>query len=424
MSAYSSSDDTSRTAPDLEAPWTYATTAAHRLGLPDDIEQRFLHPRQRERISVPFERDDGAYDVCEGYRVRHETVRGPPAGPHRYFPALNGDDCAGLAAAATVSAAIADVPFGGAAGGIAVDPAELSRDERARLTRAYATRITGVDSDGDVFMPDVGTDRRTMARIADAITDRVDAPARATVAGKPPAIGGFRELSEPGAHSVATVAQDVLETDRARPLSDATIAVYGTSTVGSTAARLLEFRGGTIVAMCGDGAGLAAADETGLDTNLAPSYLRRPGTLAEFDGGTVTGTRNVLEHDVDALLLADPATTVTAENADGIRADLVVEGTVGSVTPGGQRTLEERGVTVVPAVLATAGRMIAAHLEWVQSVGRDRMSDARVGNEFRYALADAVDDVRDRRDRCDLSWREAAYSVGCSRVAAAHEVIR
>lgn len=424
MSSHDTPDRTNRTVPDLDAPLAYATNAVRRLGVPEDLEQRLLHPRHRQRIAVPFERDDGSLDVCEGYRVRHDGVRGPFLGPHRYDPALTGDDCAGLAAAATVSAAIADVPFGGAAGGIACDPTALSRDERARLTRSYAARIDGVGRDGDILVPDVGTDQRTMARFAAAVADDVDAPARAAVAGKPPALGGFEDLTRTGGHSVAHVAQDVLETDRDCPLSDATIAVYGTSSVGVTAARLLEFQGGTVVAMCSDRAGVTADDEAGLDANIVPSYLQRPGTLAEFDDGTVTGTENVLEREADVLLLAAPATTVTAENAGTIRADLVVEGAVGSITPEAGEILAERDVTVVPAVLSTAGRFVAAHLEWIQSVGRDRLSDARVANEFSYALTDAIADVRERRECCELTWREAAYSVGCSRVAAAHEVIR
>ncbi|WP_126663271.1 Glu/Leu/Phe/Val family dehydrogenase [Haloterrigena salifodinae] len=426
MTAFHDTDDeTTRTDPDLAAPWAYATAATRRLGVPDGIEQRLLHLRQRERISVPFEHDDGTLDVCEGYRVRHDGVRGSFLGPHRYYPALNGDDCAGLAAATTVSAAIADLPFGGAAGGVAVDPTALSRDERSRLTRSYARRIEGVDRGDDVLVPEVGTDRRTMARFADAVADDVDAPRTAAVAGKPPAIGGLREIDRAGGHGLAHVTREVLETDHDRPLSDATIAIYGTEACGVAAARLLEFRGGSVVAMSSDRVGLVAPDDgSGLDTNLVPSYLERPGALAEYDDGTVTGTENVLECDADALVLAAPATTITADNADGIRADLVVEGTVGAVTPDGQRALDERGIDVVPAVLATAGRPIAAHLEWIRTVGRDRMSDARVTNEFAYALTDAVEDVRDRRERCDLSWRAAAYSVGCSRVAAAHEVIR
>ncbi|EMA36840.1 Glu/Leu/Phe/Val family dehydrogenase [Halobiforma nitratireducens] len=417
-------DGPQSTAPDLDAPWTYATTATRRLGLGESIEQRLLHPHGRQRIPVPFERDDGTVDVCDGYRVRHDGVRGPFLGPHRYVPDLDGDDCAGLALAATVRAAVAGVSFGGAAGGIAVEPSELTRTERVRLTRAYADRIDGVGPNDDVLAPDVGTDRRTMARFASAVSDRVDRPETATVVGKPPALGGLRELAVTGGRSVASVARDILETDHDRPLSEATAAVYGASSVGSAAARRLESRGGTVTAMCSQQAGIAADDGAGLDTDLVPSYLRRPGALAEFDDGTMTGTENVLGHSSDVLLLAANTTAVTAENAAKVEADLVVEGAVGSVTPGGQRALEERGVDVVPAVLATVGRPIAAHLEWVRSVGRDRTSSARVTNEFEYALADAVGDVRERRDRCNLTWREAAYSVGCSRLAAAREVMR
>ncbi|WP_254763288.1 Glu/Leu/Phe/Val family dehydrogenase [Natrinema marinum] len=419
------SDETSRTTPDLDAPWTYATAAARRLTLPDEIEQRLLYPRQRQRATVPFERDDGSRGICEGYRVRHDGVRGPYLGPHRYDLGLTGDDCAGLAAATTVSAAIADVPFGGAAGGIAIDPTDLSRAERVNLTRSYATRVTGIGSQTDVLTPGVGTDERTMAQVADAIAGRPDGPQRGAVTGKPPALGGTRAITRASGHSVAHVTQDLLETDHDRPLSDATIAVYGTGHLGATAARLLEFQGGTVVAMCSDGAGLTAPEsENGLDTDLVPSYLERPDALSAYDDGTVTGTENVLGRDADVLVLAEPATVVTAENAETIAADLVVEGATGSVTPGGQSILSERDIPVVPDVLATVGRPIAAHLEWVDSNGRDQLSDARVTNEFGYALTDAVDDVRDRRESCRLSWREAAYSVGLSRVAAAYEVVR
>jgi glutamate dehydrogenase (NAD(P)+) len=425
MTHDTTSDDRSRTDPDLDAPWTYATTAADRLSLPDEIEHRILYPDHRQRITVQFERDDGTLGVCDGFRVRHDDVRGPYLGPHRYASELTGNDCAGLAAATTVSAALAGIQFGGAAGGIAVDPTTLSRDERVRLTRSYATSVTGVGPDRDVLVPDVGTDERTMARYVDGVADRVDGPRNAAAAGKPPAVGGFREIPRASGDSIAYVTQEILETDHDCPLSDATIAVYGTGTLGATAARLLEFRGGTVVAMCSDRTGIAASgDENGLDADLVPSYLERPGALAEYDDGTMIGTQDVLGRDVDVLVLAAPATAVTAKNADAIQADLVVEGATGAVTPGGQRVLEDRGVTVVPDVLATAGTMVAAHLEWVQSVGRDRLGDARVSNEFGYALTNAVDDVRDRRERCDLSWREAAYSVGISRVAAAHEVVR
>lgn len=419
----SAPDETDRTVPDFVAPWTYLTDAIRRLGVPDEIGHHLRHPRQRQRLSVPFERDDGTVDVRQGYRVRHDRVRGPCLGPHSYRPAVDGDDVAGLAAAASISAAIADVPFGGAAGGVAIDPTELSREERARLTRSYATRVTGLGPRDDVIVPGAGADGRTVARVADELSDRPEAPSLGAVAGKPPALGGSRSVAPTGGHSAARVARDVLETDLERSLDEATIAVSGTGPVGATVARLLDFWDGTVDAMCSDRTGLVADDETGLDPDLAPSTLRGASEAASSDDGTLTGTDNVLEADVDVLVLAEPATTVTADNATWIDADLVVEASVGGLTPGGQRALDERDVPVVPATLATVGTMAAAHLEWVQSRGRDRMSDARVSTEFEYAIADAVDDVRERRDRCGLSWRDAAYSVACTRLAAAHEVI-
>lgn len=411
-----------RTAPQLDAPWTYATVAARNVTTHDDVEARFFRPQHSQRITIPFERDDGSVEYVDGYRVRHDDARGPTLGPYRYHPALDATGCAGLATAATVTAAIADVPFGGAAGGVAVDPTDLSRDERVRLTRSYVHHVDGVGPHEDVFVPDVGTNERTMARFADAIADHVDEPHRATVVGKPPAIGGIEGPRSVTGHSVSLVTQDVLETDSGRDLEDVTVAVYGAGTVGAAAARQLEFRGATIVAICSDGAGLA--NEDGLDADVAPGYVDRPGSLTEYDGGTMVGTEDVLEYDADVLLLAGQGTSVTAENARSIEADLVVEGRFGAVSPGGQSVLEECSVTVVPDVLATAGTAAAAHLEWIQSVGRDRWSQARVRNELAYATSDALSDVRTWRESEDLSWREAAYAHALSRVASAHEVVR
>ncbi|ELY99544.1 Glu/Leu/Phe/Val family dehydrogenase [Natrialba asiatica] len=436
-----STDTTSRTAPALDAPWSHLRTAAHRLSVPDDIEQRLLYARQRQQIAIPFERDDGTIDVRAGYRVRHDDVRGPYIGPHRYVPGLTIGDCAGLAVATAVTAALADVPFGGAAGGIDCDPETLSWDERARLTRAYARRITDIGPNSDVLVPDLGTDERTMARAADAVAEHVDGPHTATAAGKPAVLGGSREFTCAGGHSVAHVVRDILETDLNRSLSDGTVAVYGTSTVGATAARLLDRWGSTIVALCSDHVGLAVdgdsdeetddedgdsddATDDGIDTTVAPSYLDGPGAIDEFSGGTMTGTENVLEADVDVLVLAGSGTAVTARNAETIRADLVVEGAYGAVTAGGQRVLEEQDVAVVPAVLSLAGKLSAASLEWRRHVGRSEMSDTRMANELSYAVIDAVSDVRAHRVRRDVGWRDGAYELGLSRLVSAHEVVR
>ncbi|WP_247730217.1 Glu/Leu/Phe/Val family dehydrogenase [Halovivax limisalsi] len=417
-----STDGPDSTAPDLCAPRTYVSNATRRLDVPDEIGHHLHHVDRRQRVSVPFGRDDGTVAVREGYRVRHDRVRGPCLGPHRYQAGLDGDEFAGLAVAASISAAIADVPFGGAAGGVAIDPSELSREERARLTRSYATRVCGVGTSDDVLLPGAGADERTVARIADAVSGSAGAPERGAVVGKPPALGGVRSVEPAGGYGAAHATRDVLETDLGRPLTEATIAVSGATVVGDTTARLLDFWDGTVVAMSGERVGLAT-DDGGLDPSVAASHLQRPKTAPSYEGGEVTGTENVLERDADALVVASPAATVTEANAEAIRADLVVEASVGAVTPGGAQVLGERDVPVVPAALASTGRMIAASLEWHRSVGRDRSSDARVATEFEYAVTSAIDDVRERRERCGLRWREAAYGVGCSRIAAAHEVV-
>lgn len=407
----------------LDAPRTFLTDAAESAGcsLSDGLEQRLATPQHSQRVALELERDDGSHTIVDGFRVRHDDARGPFLGPHRRQVGLTADDCAGLATAQTVTAAIADVPFGGAAGGLAVDPSTLSRDERDRLARQFAEQVDGIGPDEDVLASGLGTDGRTMAQFADAVADRVDGPHRATVTGKPPAVGGLEGITHAAGHSTALVAQDVLEEDHDRPLADATVAIVGCGPAATTAARLLEVQGGTVVAMCSCHGGLTSAD--GLDVDAAAGALDRPGELTTADG-TIAGTENVFERDADVLVLASPDVALTARRAKTVGASLVVEGTHGAVTPDGQRQLDSRPLTVVPDVLATAGSVVAAHLEWVQSTGRDRWGEARMRNELGYALLEAVDDVRERRDRDGLTWREAAYALALDRIDDAHEVIR
>ncbi|MCU4974461.1 Glu/Leu/Phe/Val dehydrogenase [Halobacteria archaeon AArc-m2/3/4] len=405
----------------LDAPRTFLAAAACSLSDDHDLERRLATPRHSQRVAIELEREDGSDGIVDGFRVRHDDARGPFLGPLRCQPGLDTKDCAGLATAQTVTAAIADVPFGGAAGGLAVDPSTLSRDERDRLVRQFAERIDGLGPDDDVFTPGAGTDGRTMAQFVDRVADRVDGPHRATVTGKPPAIGGLEGISHAAGHSTALVTQDVFEEDHGRSLANATVTVAGCGPGATTAARLLERQGATVVAWCSSHGGLASAD--GLDVAAAVDSVRQPGELTTADG-TMTGTENVLERDVDVLVLASPDVPLTARRAKTVGASLIVEGTHAVVTPDGQRQLDDRPVTVVPDVLATAGSVVAAHLEWVQSTGRDRWGEARLRNELGYALLEAVDDVRERRDRDELSWREAAYGLALARLDDAHEVIR
>ncbi|ELZ18808.1 Glu/Leu/Phe/Val dehydrogenase [Haloterrigena salina JCM 13891] len=408
----------------LETARRQLDRAATHLEIDDAVLERLKHPAAVHEVAVPLERDDGSVDVFTGYRAQHDSVRGPYKGGLRYHPEVTRDECVGLSMWMTWKCAVMDLPFGGAKGGIVVDPKSLSDEETERLTRRFAQEIRDViGPTTDIPAPDMGTGPETMAWLMDAYSMQEGETIPGVVTGKPPVIGGSHGREEAPGRSVAIVTRETCDY-YGYPLEDVTVAVQGFGSVGANAARLLDEWGATVVAVS-DVNG-AVYDPDGIDVADIPSHDEEPEAVTAYAAAVGTdvdrlSNDELLELDVDVLVPAAVGNVITADNADAIDADIVVEGANGPTTFAADTILEERGIHVVPDILANAGGVTVSYFEWLQDINRRAWSLERVHEELETEMVDAWSAVRDEVEAKDLTWRDAAYAVALSRVAKAHE---
>jgi glutamate dehydrogenase (NAD(P)+) len=311
-----------------------------------------------------------------------------------------------------------DLPFGGAKGGVAVDTKALSEREIERLTRRFTAEIRDfIGPTRDIPAPDMGTNSQTMAWIMDAYSMQQGETIPGVVTGKPPVIGGSEGREGAPGRSVAIVTRAALEHYDV-PIESATVAVQGYGSVGANAARLLDDWGATVVAVS-DVNG-AAHDPSGLDTHAIPSHEEEPEAVTR-EAETVISNAELLELPVDVLIPAAVSNAVTADVAESLRADLVVEGANGPTTHPADRILEERGVPVIPDILANAGGVTVSYYEWLQDINRRSWTLDRVTEELETDMLEAWDEVRSVHEDRDLTWRLAAYAVALERLEAAHQ---
>ncbi|WP_327052200.1 glutamate dehydrogenase GdhB [Halomicrococcus gelatinilyticus] len=393
--------------------------AAAHLDIDEGIIERLKHPDQVHRVSVPLERDDGSTELLTGYRAQHDSVRGPFKGGMRYHPGVTEEECIGLSMWMTWKCAVMDIPFGGAKGGIVVNPKDLSTDEKERLTRRFTQELRDfVGPMHDIPAPDMGTDAETMAWFMDAYSMQEGETQPGVVTGKPPVVGGSYGRDEAPGRSVAIVTREACDYYDF-PLEDTTIAVQGFGSVGANAARLLDDWGANVVAVS-DVNG-AIYDPEGLDTRDVPTHEEEPEAVMSYDAPQKLSNEELLELDVDVLVPAAIGNVITAENANDVQADVVVEGANGPTTTAGDEILRKNGVHVVPDILANAGGVTVSYFEWLQDINRRKWSKERVNEELEEEMLSAWNDVRAEVEARDIPWREAAYVVALSRVAEAHE---
>ncbi|WP_254761759.1 glutamate dehydrogenase GdhB [Natrinema marinum] len=391
--------------------------AAAHVDVDPGVVERLKYPTRVEQVSVPLEREDGSVEVFTGYRAQHDDVRGPYKGGLRYHPDVNAEECTGLSMWMTWKCAVMDLPFGGGKGGVAVDPKGLTDDETERLTRRFAEELRdAVGPTKDVPAPDMGTDAQTMAWFMDAYSMQQGETIPGVVTGKPPVIGGSYGREEAPGRSTAIAAREAVSYYD-RDLSETTVAVQGFGSVGANAARLLEDWGATVVAVS-DVNG-AIYDPDGLETHAVPTHEEEPEAVLAHDAPETLSNEEVLELDVDVLIPAAVGNVITADNADAIRADIVVEGANGPTTFAADAILEERDVPVIPDILANAGGVTVSYFEWLQDINRRQWSLERVNEELEDHMLDAWNDVRAEVDDQGLTWRDAAYVVALSRIAEA-----
>ncbi|MPY66030.1 Glu/Leu/Phe/Val dehydrogenase [Deinococcus sp. SDU3-2] len=372
----------------------------------------FKYPRRTVAVNLPVRMDDGRIQVFRGYRTVHSTARGPSMGGVRFRTGLSAHECEVLAAIMTLKAAVADLPLGGAKGGVDVDPQTLSPHELEGLTRRYTSELVElIGPSEDILAPDVGTDAQTMAWILDAYGENTGSTQGGMVVGKPIPLGGSYGSKDARGRSAAMVAAQVLE-DRGESLRGARVAVYGFGDVGRKAAQVLAERGALVIAVSDQhGASFASG---GLDLTALSAYREEHGSVRGF--ATEISPDEVVELDADILMLAYDYGSVNAGNAYAVRARYVVEATNRAVLPEAERVLRAQGVCVLPDLVASIGGVIVNYLEWVQDASNFFWTPAEVERAIDLRVNAALRDVTAFMRTRDLDMRTAAYALALNRL--------
>lgn len=392
--------------------------AAEKMGLPDALRGVLREPRRQLVVSVPVVMDDGGVRVHTGFRVQHNTARGPAKGGIRYHPKLGLDEVKALAAAMTWKCAVANVPFGGAKGGVACDPKKLSRGEKERLTRRFASEIEPLlGPDRDVPGPDVATDGQTMAWIMDTCAAaRGGAASLAAVTGKPLALGGSAGRGDATARGAVYCIREACATLK-KPLRGVSVAVQGFGNAGFHVARLMHDEGARVVALSDSKGGVYAS--RGLDPRQVGEHKQRTGSVVGWKGAERITNEELVEVKCDVLVPAALEHQVTLRNASRVRARVVAEAANGPTTPGADRVLRDHGVLVVPDVLCSAGGVTVSYFEWAQNLQGQSWDEAAVARGLEGVMKRAWGDVAETGRRYKTDLRTAAYVLAIGRVAEA-----
>ncbi len=394
--------------------------AADRLHLDTAMRAMLRVPKRELTVNFPVRMDDDTIRMFTGYRVQHNINRGPAKGGIRYDAAVTLDEVRALAMWMTWKCAVMDIPFGGAKGGVIVDPKPLSQLELERLTRRYATEISIlIGPHSDIPAPDVNTNAQTMAWIMDTYSMHMGYSVPAVVTGKPLAIGGSEGRNEATATGVVAVIKLAAQ-DMKLPIRGARVAIQGFGNAGSIAAELLAAEGARVVAVS-DRQG-AAYDERGLDIAAVLAHKRQTGTVVGFPGSQRLSVAEVLEVPCDVLIPAATEGQLTGQNAERIQARLIAEAANGPTTPEADIIFTQRGVTVIPDILANAAGVTVSYFEWVQDLQSFFWTPGEIGDKLSHVVERAYTEVaRLAADqKCDM--RTAAHMVAIRRVADATQL--
>ena len=389
--------------------------AAKLTGLDPDVHRMLRTPRRVLEVAVPVRMDDGRVEVFTGWRVHHDTTRGPGKGGIRFHPDLDVREVTALAADMTFKTAVANLPFGGAKGGVRCDPTTFSLGELERLTRRYTLEIAPLlGSDRDVPAPDVNTDGRVMAWLMDTLAMMGGAALGGTVTGKPLAVGGTR------AHAGAT-SSGVVMCARAAfaalglPFAGSRAVVQGFGKVGGPLAFLLASAGMRVVAVSDIGG--AVRNGGGLDPSALSDHVSATGTVAGFDGGDALDAEDLWEVECELVVPAALSGAIDEAVAERLATTVVVEAANGPTTPDADVVLDRRGIVVVPDILANAGGVTASYFEWAQDRQGYAWDEDAVATRLRSFMDAAFTSVWARAETLDVSLRRAAFALAVERVA-------
>jgi glutamate dehydrogenase (NAD(P)+) len=400
----------------LEASHRYFHQGADALGLAPKLREILLTPYRVVKVELVVESDDGDLLHHTGYRVQHSSARGPMKGGLRYHPSVDEDHSTALANLMTWKTAVVDVPFGGAKGGIDCDPSKLSRSELDRLTRAFVAHTKEVIGPTlDIPAPDMNTDAAVMGWIMDEYS-KYYGFSPGVVTGKPLDLFGSPGRDEATGRGVAICIEEAL-LEQGRTADGVTVAVQGFGNVASHAARILVEMGARVVAVGDHKGGVARAE--GLDIDALMRFVAEHRTVAGFPDADAIDKDAVLTWDAEVLVPAAIEDVLTADNAHDVRARLIVEGANGPTTPEADRIFQDRGIQVIPDILANAGGVTASYFEWAQNIQQFRWEADRVHNELSKTMRRSYAAVRKVQNEKQVDMRTAAYALAIRRVGQA-----
>ena len=400
----------------FEAAEQYFEEAAAVMNLTSSMRDLLLIPEREVKVQVPIKRDNGEIATFVGFRMQHNSKRGPMKGGLRYHHEVNADEVLALASLMTWKTAVVDIPYGGAKGGIAVNPKDLSIDELERLTRRFVDEIHDIfGPDKDIPAPDMGTNAQTMAWIMNQY-EKFHGFSPGCVTGKPVELYGAEGREEATGRGVGTLTLALLR-KFGRSIESSTVAIQGFGNVGTFTAAYLQKAGGKVVAIS-DVSG-AILNKDGIDITAALAWVADKKSLAGFTGGEPISNEALLALDVDVLIPAALGGVLTEDNAKDVRARFIVEAANGPTTPEADAIFNKKDVIVLPDILANAGGVTVSYFEWVQNQQYFRWDLGRVREELERTMTRGFDKVWSTAQEKKVSLRVAAYLVGIGRVARA-----
>ncbi|HYR52768.1 MAG TPA: Glu/Leu/Phe/Val dehydrogenase [Candidatus Dormibacteraeota bacterium] len=391
--------------------------AADALQLEEGIRIKLRVPRRCLIVSVPFEMDDGSWKVVQGYRVQHDVSRGPAKGGIRFHPQVTLDEVKALAAWMTWKCAVVNLPYGGAKGGIEVDPKALSLHELERMTRRYTNEIAIIiGPEKDIPAPDVYTDAQVMAWIMDTFTMRQGFASPGVVTGKPITLGGSLGRREATARGCVFTIEAACK-HLGIQLQGMTVAIQGYGNAGSIAHDILHERGAKVVAVSDSRGGIHS--KSGLDPKVVQAHKQKAGSVVGTPGTDRVSNEELLELKVDILIPAALENQITGENAPRIRPKILAEAANGPTTPEADPILHENGVFLIPDILANAGGVTVSYFEWVQDLQNYFWTEEEVNQKLETIMKRSFADVAAITEKNHVHNRTAAYMLGIGRVAEA-----
>jgi glutamate dehydrogenase (NAD(P)+) len=391
------------------------------IGLNPDVHEILKQPKRILSVSLPIKLDDGTVKNFQGYRVQFNDARGPFKGGIRYHPNVYLDEVKALAAWMTWKCAVADIPYGGAKGGVICDPKHMSMGEKEKLTRRYTSAIADfIGPYRDVPAPDVYTDPQTMAWILDTYSAIQGHQVPECVTGKPIALGGSEGRNNSTARGCVIAAREAAKTI-GLPLKGATAAIQGFGNAGSWSAILLEELGVKVIAASDSKGGVHS--KQGINSKKLEEFKEKTGSVVGFEGTEPITNNDLLELGVDILIPAALENQITLQNASRIKAKIISEAANGPTTPDADRILERNKVLLLPDILANSGGVIVSYLEWVQNLNRTHWTEEQVNAELERKITTAFKSTYEKSKKLNVSMRDGALALAVERVGRAIQTL-